>query len=173
MTQDKLAEFYETEKQKGNPVPMNSILHFSLMNSAVKSGDRELMNHIQKGLQKYPNTLSRAIYNSGGKDEVIHNYGTQDSYILTGDLTGSDGWIEDIRDKNIFNLFLGTKNINKLNRVSNGINKTPMYLWRINSKPSEKLERVVRFGANEDELSLGAYGGPFNEYPALRVLQVD
>ena len=173
MNQDKLAEFYEKEKKEGNPHPMDSILHFSIFDSAVKSGDKDLMNFIQSGLRKYPNTLSRVIYNHSSKDKIMHNYGTSDYYALTGDIVGEDCLVADIKDKKSLELLTGIKDIEKLNKISQGINKTPMYLWRVNSKPSEKIERVVRFVADDDRLSLLAGRYPSYEFPAFRVLQVD
>ncbi len=173
MNQDKFAKEYEKGKKEGNPHPMDSILHFSIFDSAVKSGDSDLMNFIQSGLRKYPNTLSRVIYNHSGKDEIIHNYGTSDAYLLTGDVVGPDGWIKDINYKKSLELLIGIKDTMKLDKISQRINKTHMYLWRINSKPSEKIERVVRFGAGDYRLFLYAGRDSSNVFPAFRVLQVD
>ena len=174
MNQDELAEFYETEKKKGNPHPMNSILHFSIFDSAVKSENADLLNQIQNGLNKFPNTLSRVIYNSLGNDEVIHNYGTSDAYSLNGNIVGEDNWIKNIKDKKSLELLTGVKDINKLDKISDAINKTPMHLWRINSKSSEKQERVVvRFKSYYDRLSLFASWDLSVRGPAFRVLQVD
>jgi hypothetical protein len=173
MNQYKLAEFYENEKQKGDPYPMDSILHFSIFDSAVKSGDKDLMNLIQLGLRKYPNTLSRVIYNPSGKDKVLHNYGTSDSYSLIGNISGPNGWIKGINDKKSLELLTGIKDVNKLNKISQDINGTLMSFWRVNSKPSEKIERVVGFSAGDGGLNLDAYGDPLGGCPAFRVEQVD
>jgi len=174
MTQDRLAEFYEAEKQKGNPLPLNSIQMFGIMEDAVRAGDTKLMNFLQDGLRKWPNTLTRVIYNPAGeKDEIIHNYGTSGAYSLFGDIVGLDGWVSDIKDKLTLKSLLGISDTRKLNRVSNKINSTQMYVWRLNSKPSKKDERVVRFNANSDWLDLNAYRYPLDEYPAFRVLQVE
>src|SRR3989344_956560 len=147
MTQDKLTDYYNEAKKKGNPLPLNSIQMFELMEDAMKSGNKDLMNYVQRGLQSWPNTLSRVVYNPQGGDEVIHGYGTSDAFSRKGNLVGNDGFIENIDNSNALELLLGTEDVKRMNEVSYSINKTPMYLWRINLKPSEKIERVVRFGA--------------------------
>lgn len=174
LTQDKLAEFYEAEKKKGNPIPMNSIQHYELFNDAVKSGNSNLLNFLQKGLRKYPNTLTRVIYNPKGKqDETIHNYGTSDFYSIVGDVVGNDNWIKEINNLGALESLLETKDVKRLNEISNAINKTPMYLLRYNSKPSENVERVVRFFASVGGgLVLSAVRGPSVEDPAFLVEKV-
>ena len=173
MNQDKLAEFSEIEKEKGNPVPMNSIQHIELFDDAVKSGNQDLLDFLQKGLQRYPNTLTRVVYNLAGKeDETIHNYGTSDSYSRIGDIVGNDDWVKNINNINALEFLLKTKDTERLNEISKSINKTPMYLWRLNSKPSGRQERVVRFGANADRINLDAYRLFFDEDPAFLVERV-
>ncbi len=173
MNQDKLAEFSEIEKEKGNPVPMNSIQHIELFDDAVKSGNPNLLNFLQKGLQRLPNTLTRVVYNLAGKeDETIHNYGTSYSYSIIGDIVGRDGWIKNINNVNALELLLKTKDIERLNEISKSINKTPMYLWRLNSKPLKRQEHVVRFVASSGRVNLNANGSFFSENPAFLVERV-
>ncbi|MBU2612773.1 MAG: hypothetical protein KKB62_03575 [Nanoarchaeota archaeon] len=169
MTQDELAELYEVEKKKGNPLPLNSIQMFEIMEDAVKSGDKNLMNHIQKGLQMWPNTLSRVIYNPKGEDEVIHWYGTSDEEKMKGHLVGKDGFIKNINNPNALEFLLGTSDIKRINGVTNSINKTPMYFWRFNSKPNERTERVVGFDAGGGRLYLDADRCLSGEIPAFLV----
>lgn len=173
MNQDKLAEFYEKEKQKGNPLPLNSIQMFEIISDAVKSGNDDLKNYLQEGLQRWSNTLTRVIYNPiGEEDEIIHNYGTSDAYSVMGDIVGKDGLIKNIDNSNALESLLGTKDIKKLNEISNAINSTPMYFWRFNSKTSEKVERVAGFNAYDDGLLLYAYRYLSHEIPAFLVEQV-
>jgi len=173
MTQDELAEKYEIWKKEGNPLPMNSIQHYELFNDAVKSGNSGLLNFLQKGLQRGPNTLTRVIYNpKEEQDKTIHNYGTSDSYSIIGEIVGNEDWINEINNLNALEFLLKTKDVKRLNEISNAINNTPMYLWRCNSKPSEKTERVVRFGAGGDGLVLNADRVPSFEGPAFLVKKV-
>ncbi len=175
MTQDKLAEFYESEKKKGNPLPLNSIQVMELLEDTANSNNNELKNYVHKSLREnWLNTLSRVIYNPAGKkDETIHNYGTSDSYSIIGDIVGNDNWIKDIDNKNALESLLKTNDVENLNKISNEVNQTPMYFWRLNSKPSEKTDRVVRFDADVFRLFLYAYRLLSDEYPAFLVERVE
>lgn len=174
MNQDKLAEFSRREKEKGNPYAIGSPQFIAICDSAVKSGNEDLMNHIHSDLRKCPNTLSRVIYNPLPlRDKSVHEYGMPDEYSLTGKIIGRDCWIKDIENKKSLEFLAGTADIEKLNEISQGINHTPMYLWRVNSRPSKREERVVWFNANDGGLNLNANRNPLIEYPAFRVLQVD
>lgn len=175
MSQDKLAEFYEKAKKAGNPLPLNSIQMMELLEDTAMSGDNELKNYVYDCLRNnWLNTLSRVIYNPAGeKDATIHNYGTSDAYSIVRDIVGKDGWIENIDNPNALESILKTKDINKLNEISNLINSTSMYFWRINSKkPQEKVECVVRFFVSGGRLSLNAGWDPTLEYPTFLVEQV-
>ena len=173
MSPHKLAEFYETQKQKGNPYPMDSILTFSILESAVNSGDDDLKNSLHKKLREnWINSLSRIIYNPSGIDEIIHNFETSDVYSLKGKIVGPEDYIENLEDTNYLKLILGTENVKEINEISNGINKTPFYVWRFNSKPSEKQERMVVFGAFSDWFYLDCGRFPLVEVPAFRVLRI-
>lgn len=173
MRQDELAEFYESEKKKGNPLPMSSIQHIELVNDAVKSGNKDLMNYLQKGFRKWPGTLTRVIYNPiGEEDETIHNYGTSDAYSIIGNVVGRDDWIKDIDNPNALESLLKTKDIKILNEISNAINQTSMYFSRLNSKPAKKTEATARFYANDDGFNFSAGWSLSDESPAFLVVQI-
>lgn len=175
MTQDKLAEFYESEKKKGNPLPLNSIQVMGLLEDTANSEDNELKNYVQKSLREnWLNTLTRVIYKPAKqKDEVIHNYGTSDAYSIVGNIVGNDNLIENINNENALESLLKTKDVKKLNEISDAINKTPMYFWRLNSKPSEKIESVVRFDAGDDGLYLDANRVLSSQDPSFLVERVE
>lgn len=174
MAQDGLAEFYESEKKKGNPLPLNSIQVIGLLEDTVNSKNNELKNYIHKSLRKtWINTLTRVIYNPGEKDQTIHNYGTSDAYSISGDIIGDENLIEKINNKNALESLLKTKNIEKLNKISNAINQTPMYFWRLNSKPSEKIENVVKLSSDVDRLNLLVEGYLSIRLPAFLVEMVE
>jgi len=92
---------------------------------------------------------------------------------LEENLVGKDGWIKDISDKEVLTAIFGTEDIKKINEVFQWINQTNAYLWRLNSKPSKRDERVVGFGALSGGLFLSCDGYPAGRYPAFRVLKVD
>jgi len=178
MTQYQLAEFYEKEKSKGNPHPMDSVLHltipfaaYRLRNESPEEAEK-LRKFLQTSFRQNPNTLTRVIYNPDGNDEIIHNYGTSDQYSLRENLVGPNNWMADISDKNVLESLLETSNVNKINEFFQWFNKTNGYLWRLNSKPSKKEERVVGFNADSTRLYLNGNRDPSNRSPAFRVLQV-
>ncbi len=179
MNHGDLAEFSEKEKQKGNPHTMDSILHFAIPLAAYNLKDvspkeaESLRGFLQKGFRQWPNTLTRVIYNPLGEDEVIHNYGTTDKYSLNGKVVGSDSWIKDMKDKRTLELFLGTSDVSEINNVFSWINKTPGYILRVNKKPKEKDEGVVRLGASGDGVGLDCDWSPSVRGPSFRVLRID
>lgn len=179
MNHDNLVEYSMGEKQKGNPYIGDSILTFATMSVAYnlrKKHSEEIemfRKFLQSGLKQYPGTLTRIIYNPQGEDEIIHNYKTSDEYILNDKVVGSDGWIKDIPDKKILKSLLGIDNIKRINEISQWINNTNTYLWRLNSKPLQKNERVVGFDACLDGLYLLCDRLPAYLYPAFRVLKVE
>ena len=178
MTQDKLSELYETEKQKGNPVPTNAPLIWAIATRAHElRGENpeaigKIRQFIKSGFRRYPNTLTRINY-SPENDVVVHNVGTSDQYSLEGNVVGPDNKINAIPDKKVLESLLGTQNISQINAVSQWINGTDAYLWRLNLKPEQLDKRVVRFAADDGGLNLSCNRNPLNEYPAFRVLQVE
>lgn len=180
MTQDKLAEMYETEKIKGNPYPVDSVLHFAICNQAYnlnlrnkdKGEAEQLRVAFQRGIQKFPNTLSRVVYSSLEKAKIIHNYNTSDAYSIDAKVVGDMDFIKDVKGKNSLKHLLGKKRVREINNVFQWINNTPGYFWRLGSKPDETDERVIRFKSLFDMLIVNASGYPHDESPAFRVLRV-
>jgi hypothetical protein len=171
---EELAEYSRTEKQKGNPYAVG-LPKFMAMCSAGKE-DTALMAHIQSVLRKYyPSFLSAVDYMpalSKGriKDRITHDYGMPDESSVERKFIGPDGWIKGIKDKKFLKLVSGMENIQTLDEVSSAINQTPMYLYRLNSRPSEtKDRRVVWFDADSDRLYLVCDSYPLDECPAFRV----
>lgn len=179
MTQDKLAEFDSQEKPKGNPHPMDSVLHYAIASAAHKLRNEspqeaeKLRTFLQQGCRRYPHTLTRIAYNPSGNDRIIHNYGTLDQYSLEGDVVGKDGLITDISDKKVLELFLGTENVSEINEIAQWINGTNSSIWRLNSKPKQREERVVGFGACSYRFDLNVLRGPLVGYPAFLVSRVE
>ena len=168
------AEDYEKRKKAGDPNYLDSIKTWELLEDIANSGNSEAQNFVRDSLRKYwIATTSVVEYNpKNKKDETFHNWKTSDEYFLTRDIVGNDNWIKEINNLNALELLVGTKDIQKLNEVSNKINKTSMYLWRFNLKPAEKIKRVVGFYADGGRLFLDADGGPSGEDPAFLVEDV-
>ena len=146
MNQEKLAELYEIEKQKGNPHPTDIPLIWAIATRAYElrnensSEAEKLRQFFARDFRKYPNTLTRIIYNPVNEDKIIHNYKTSDEYSIDTNVTGPDSSIDALSDTNVLEQLLGTKDTTKINEVSQWINRTNSCIWRLNSKPSQKNE---------------------------------
>lgn len=179
MNLEQTSEYYETNKQKGNPHPVNSKLLFSIWNSAydlrneAQKESEQLRNFLKQGIRKYPNAFTSLLYTPDETDKIIHNPNTSDEYSINAKFVGPDEWFSEIPDKNILEPLFGTSDIKKINEVFQLINNTSGYLWRINDKPNKKIERGVWFYADDSGLCLDCDVDPRIEYPAFRVLRVD
>ena len=170
MTQDKLFEKHGLEIPSMDLVWAIATRGYELRNESQDS--ETLRQFLRQGFRKYLNTSTRIVYGPSGKDKVIHNYGTQ-NHSLDEDVVGPDDWMTNIPDKNVLESLLGTQNVSQINQVSQWVNGTNAYLWRLNSKPKEKTERVAGFYAYVGRLVLVCNGGPHDEFPAFRVLKVE
>jgi hypothetical protein len=110
--------------------------------------------------------------NKNGK--AVHNFGTLDEFCLYGkNLVGKIDFIQNLNNvEDILKISIG-RNILKLNEISQAINQTKMYLWRVNEKPNMVDKRVVGFNAGSGSLTLGCTRSLSHGCPAFRVLQVD
>ncbi|MEN9625968.1 MAG: hypothetical protein RL557_296 [archaeon] len=177
LNQDKLSELYNKEKNAGNPHPTDMPLLWAIATQAYElreeEGSERLRAFLRDGIRKWPNTLTRIAYTSEGEDRVIHNYKTSDEYSLAENIVGSDGFISEIPDSSVLETILGAKDVQKINAVSQYLNGTPTYLWRVNAKPKQKDERVARFYADGDWLDLYCVRRVDIEDAAFRVLRVE
>jgi hypothetical protein len=175
MNQFETTEYYEKAKKAGNPLPLSSIGVMNLLEDSVHSGNSELQSYIYSSLKNnWIGTTSIVEYNpENQKDETFHNWKTSDEYSLIGNIVGDDDPITDMNNKEALEFLVKTKDINKLNKISKSVNKTPMYIWRFNSKPDEKTQSRVWFDAYSDMLILNAYRSLSNENPAFLVEQVE
>lgn len=172
MTQDNLTKKYGLEIPSSALIWAIATKGYELRNENLEEAEK-LRQFLKTGFRQYPNTSTRLIYNPSEQDKIIHNYKTSDEYSMNGNVIGPDDLIDKLPDANVLEQILGTKDIAKINEVSQWINGTDFYIWRLNSKPKEKIERVARFYAVEYRLDLYCNMGPHSEDPAFRVLKVD
>ncbi len=88
MFQYKLAELYNVNKEKGKPLPPNSIQIYGLMKDAIDLRNPKLLNFLRESFEKEIGSLSRVIYNISGEDKVIHNCKTIDAFSMKGKIIG-------------------------------------------------------------------------------------
>ena len=172
-----LAKLRGQQKPKGNPHPANmyEVLQFATraynLREEFPEQAESLRTTLQNGMRRYANTTTVVAYNpEGQQDEVIHDYQTSDSKIIQGDFVGCDGDIEKVQPLSLLEATLGTRDIDEINNIAQWLNNTPAYLWRVNSKPQKRDERVARFVAGSYGLDFGCDWNPQGQYPAFRVL---
>lgn len=93
-------------------------------------------------------TSTRIKYKPKNKDDIIHNYGSQQPRIIKVSLTGPNTFIDDQSglEKQI-EAVLGTNDIKEIQKIYSWIGDKP-YLWRLNSKPQQTDQRAVVLGRN-------------------------
>jgi len=180
MNFEKLLMYHETEKKKGNPSLMDLPWHISLFEKAHglrethpdKSG--RFRNFVQGVLRsQYPYTTTSVDYVPEEKDIVWGYKGTSDKYSVSENIIGPDREIVSV-DAEAVTALTSNSNLEQVKNVLSWINgKTPVWIWRVNSKPKTLDERAVGLGAGSVRLGLGADGYPAVLYPAFRVLIED
>ncbi len=177
-TQDKHASFSQDAISKGQLYVGNTQLYHSLFtilfqnkdNPQFKDKIEETRQFLQESMKNYwLMTLSRIKYTKSGKDLVIHNYGLQDKFEIQENIVGPDGYITQINPQNELKSILGSNDVNEINQVYNWITKKDLYLWRLNNKPKENDERVVRLGSDSDMAILYCDWDPDDSSRALAV----
>jgi hypothetical protein len=169
MNYDQLQKFYSDEKRKGNPHPI-SIPDWRAIAEAGKE-NKDFMNFNQNISKQSPNFYTSIEYSpSESEDKIFHYEYSSEEQIIRGEFVGPDNRIKDIKDLKTLEALIGMNNSDSLNNLSNLINGTEMFLWRLNSKPEEKVKFVGELYADSVRLDLDAYGCPSGEHPALRVL---
>ncbi|MEK6917891.1 MAG: hypothetical protein AABW51_02985 [Nanoarchaeota archaeon] len=185
MTQNRLVEFHENEKQKGNPYLIDCPLHFAIFLAAYNLTKQspeiaeQLRNFIHDGIKETPSTLTRIVYNIGETDEIVHYCGTSEKYSTKRDVIGRHGYINDIKDKKALELILGVKDVGKVVNFFNWVNGTNGYFWRLEAKPKKDPDlpdyenRVVGLSFGGVGFGINCGRSTFFKYPAFRVLRID
>ena len=137
-----------------------------------KSG--RFRNFVQGVLRsQYPYTTTSVDYVPEEKDIVWGYKGTSDKYSVSENIIGPDREIVSV-DAEAVTALTSNSNLEQVKNVLSWINgKTPVWIWRVNSKPKTLDERAVGLGAGSVRLGLGADGYPAVLYPAFRVLIED
>jgi hypothetical protein len=95
---------------------------------------------------KYHHTLSNVTYQPKGKDIVTHQKGQLDAYQVPQAMIGSKGYIKEISAVNELHALTGSNDTKHINSVYQWLTSKDTYLWRLNEKPEETIERPVGIG---------------------------
>ena len=84
---------------------------------------------------------------------------------------GQDGFLPAGSPEKVYQSLLGTQNsLGKINDVFKWLNETQTYIWRVNSKPRQRDERVAGFVAISGRADLCCSGHPDYSDPSLGVI---
>ena len=182
MNFEKLREYSESERGKGNPYPATAPEVFALMERMSGRTEDISEEDFTRGidfwknaLRRWPQTASLNVYHSEGQNSaVVHGFGDL-AYRVEGNLVGPDGWVYDLSpiEREALKLILGTKDTRRINGVARAIINNSAYLWRANSNSDERDERVVGFGASSGRLGFCCNRYPAFRCPAFRVRRVE
>jgi len=172
-TQQQHAE-HRNSAQKGEFVTADMPLYHAIFDALYEQRHaleftETARSFIQNAMrQRFPNTLTRIAYSVRGKDIVIHNYGTKDSYPIKENIVGPNRFIK-YKDKRALTAILGTSDIDKINQVYNWLNGTDLFIYRLNEKPNELTEVVAGFVADPVFARLNCYRRPGSASASLGV----
>ena len=172
MTQDNLISKYGLQIPSTDLVWAIASRGYELRKESPEASEA-LRRFLKQGFRQYLNTSTRIVYTSEGSDRIIHNYGTSDEYSIDEQVVGPDEFVHKLPDQKVLESLLGTQDVGRINEVSQWVNGTDNHLWRFNSKPKQREERVARFYAGGYWLYLDCNRNPHGEYPAFRVLKVE
>ncbi|MEA3413963.1 MAG: hypothetical protein U9Q99_00345 [Nanoarchaeota archaeon] len=143
--------------EKGTPIIPSIPFYLDLLEAGINNNDFKNFN--RKKLRKNFINFHTAIeyYPEGKKDKIIHFEKTPWEIFYEREFTGENNLIKQIKDNKTIEFFSG-KEINSLNNISNKINETDSYFWRLNPKPLSIEKKVGWFYADSDWLSLVAFG---------------
>lgn len=116
-------------------------------------------------------TLTGVEYAPEGEDMVTHGVGTKNLHQQKANVVGPDRQITQ-EDGACLEALLGTGDVSEVGKVLQFINGTPIWIWRVNSRPREVATRVVRLYANSDGVDLDCNWDPQGSNPAFGVRRV-
>ena len=123
-------------------------------NMQYQSQIEQLRQFIKRSaLEKWLMMLTRIRYNPTGDDIVIHNYKQTDEYSIKSDnFTGPDGYVlkASNAEKPLQSLLDTSENVNEINQIYKWLTDGDAYIYRLNSRPENRDERVAGFYAGSD-----------------------
>ena len=169
-----MQEYYEKQKQLGDFTPATSLEIGTLIGDARISEHKGLINHLGTTFRNnLIRSFSQVNYGPNLEDNgILHYPAVSDEFFKQGIVYGPNGFVNDLslEQRMAFELILGKKGLLGLNKDSQAINSTPFYIWRLNSKPSEKIQVGADFDAGSGRFNVNASWNLSYQVPAVRVL---
>jgi len=171
-TQDQLAEFSKERLANGDfgygSIPeIRGLVHKLKLTDDKHTG--EIINFLKKAHRgNLLITSTRAIYNPSGEDIIIHNYRLENQKDIKTKLVGSNGPIIGLKDEKVIQAVFDTKDDSlTISEDFKNLNGTETSLWRLNSKPTSKQEKVGGLYAYSGRFYVYCYRNPLSSYSAL------
>lgn len=151
--------------------------HFDIFSGLYKlrnSPDEDTQRNVESARQfiqetirnKFPLSLTRIIYSPKGKDNIIHNYNTNNQCTNKVSFVGDDGEISEVLSLKACLALTGRKP-EEVSEIMHFINNTPAHIWRANSKPDSFSEYVAWFVADSCWAGLDCLGSPSDAIASL------
>ena len=130
---------------------------------SIKNAGEKLTARFNKDFADfYMMTSTRNFVKPDGSVDVVHNWSTPNAVTLENALeVGPNGWLDELADaEKITQTYFGTKDVDNVANVIQKVTGQKPYLWRINSKPGQVIERPVVLGLVGYVVGfvIGAYG---------------
>ncbi len=131
------------------------------------SEQQDLVQTVREVFQKdftnsWMMTSTRAKYAKNGKDVVTHDWKSKNARTVKGSFVGQNDYVNDSCGfDNVINAILGTDDLALVEEVYEWIGKEGKkpYLWHINNKPDNDIERPVVLGVVGDNVRFDVDAG--------------
>ncbi|MDP3734760.1 MAG: hypothetical protein Q8R37_06020 [Nanoarchaeota archaeon] len=105
--------------------------------------------HAQDFKKHWMMTSTRIIYNSHGKDKMIHDYDSPQQKEIELDFVGPDGYITQKSNlEREMNALFGTSDLEEVEKVYSALTDEKPRLWRNNYKPRVEDQRALVLGVS-------------------------
>jgi len=172
MNYEKRMKFNSKNYSEGNPIVISAPDFTAIVGATNPKRDAEFCNFLFKNSRNYWRAFSTAIEYTpkNFKDRIIHYEGVEElETVIEGNYVGSDGELTKLQNEPIFRNCFG-KTRKSLEEISQKINKTAGYLWRVNSNSGETIKRQAELDACPYRLIFYAVGLLSGPYAGFRVV---
>jgi len=147
--------------QKGDFHAESAPFQYAVLKAARQSENKEIREFLKRQFSEYRlSTRTKVAYQpyGCGKDKVVHNYGTSKAYDVIENITGNDGFVDEIKDKKYLEALLGASDIKEINDVFKWITGKKAYIMRRCSAPCSIIEYAVEFNEGLTRVGLDSCG---------------
>ncbi len=164
-TQDELADYSRKAISNGQFYAASLPLYHAIFKTLFHNKDgasrkeiEDIRMFVRNAFYRWPNTLTRIVYENSGKDKVVHNYGLTSQYEIDYKVAGKKEMVKKASDRQLYASLFGTDDIFGVHEVYKWMIEKNACLWRLSNKPRRTSKRTVRFGISSDSAVIGCSG---------------